>query len=381
MNIPFGKPIMGEEEFAAVREVMESGILVHGPKVKAFEEVFAAFTGARFAKAVASCTAGMHLFYFVNGLREGDEVLVPAQTHVATAHAVELAGGVPLFVDVDPLTGNMDPALAEAAITERTWGIAPVHYLGFPAAMDALCAVAKRHGLRVLEDCALALGARQGGVHSGLLGDAGSFSFYPVKHVTTSEGGMLITNDPELADAVARCRAFGVDRHYGERAVPGMYNVDRLGFNYRMNELSAAMGIEQMKRVQGFLDARRSNFVQMAQELGSMEEVRILHTGDKGDYFSSHYCLCALLSERLAPRRGEIIKALKAKGVGSSVYYPHPVPRMAYYRKKYGYTDGAFPHAARISDGCIALPVGPHLRSEQIHVVVETFKSVVKEVS
>lgn len=275
-QIHFGRPLVGDEERAAVMKVMEGPILVHGPLAGQFEAAFATFTGAPHAVSVSSCTAGMHLIYFALGYGPDDEVIVPAMTHVATAHTVELTGAKPVFVDAEDKTGNIDIAAIEAAITPRTRAIAIVHYLGVPVDMPKVVAIAKKHNLFLLEDCALAPGARVDGVHAGLHGDAGVFSFYPVKHLTTAEGGMIILKDGELAKKLRLVKAFGVDRTHGERKVPGVYDTVALGFNYRMSEIHAAIGIEQMKKLQGFLDARKTNFLALEAALQEGEAFRLL---------------------------------------------------------------------------------------------------------
>jgi dTDP-4-amino-4,6-dideoxygalactose transaminase len=194
--IPFARPMLGEEERAAVRTVMEGTTLVHGPKIEEFEQAFAAYTGAPEAVAVSSCTAAMHLAYLYLGLGPGDEVIVPAQTHVATAHAVEITGAKPVFAEADPATGNIDIKKLAGLVNDRTRALAVVHFMGLPVDMKPVVAFAREYNLFVVEDCALALGSSVDGVHAGLLGDVGCFSFYPVKHITTAEGGMLITRDP-----------------------------------------------------------------------------------------------------------------------------------------------------------------------------------------
>ena len=364
-NIPFGRPLIGEEERRAVQDVLSGPILVHGPRSVEFEKAFAAWTGARYAVSVSSCTAAMHLVYFSWQFGPGDEVIVPAQTHSATAHAVELVGAKPVFVDAERATGNLDIGALEAAITPRTRAIAVVHYLGVPVDMERLNAVARKHGLKVLEDCALAIGARYGGKHAGLLGDAGCFSFYPVKHMTTAEGGMILTSDGDFAARLARQKAFGVDRHQGERAVPGVYDVTMLGFNYRMNEIEAAIGIEQIKRLDAILARRERNYRALRAALAGLDEIRLFDEPPSGAV-SSRYCLSALLSDAVAPKRYEIVAALNQRGVGTSVYYPRAVPHMTYYARKYGYGTSSFPNAAWISAASIALPVGPHLQEEDM---------------
>src|SRR5262245_37818399 len=319
-NIPFGRPLIGEEERRAVMDVLSGPILVHGPRSQAFEKDFAAWTGAPHAVSVSSCTAAMHLLYFSWQYGPGDEVIVPAQTHSATAHAVELTGAKPVFVDAERATGNIDLDALEAALTERTRAIAVVHYLGVPVDMDRVTRIAGKRGLKVLEDCALAIGTRYKGQHAGLLGDAGCFSFYPVKHMTTAEGGIILTRDATLAARLTRQKAFGVDRHQGERAVPGVYDVTMLGFNYRMNEIEAAIGIEQVKRLDDILARRERNYRTLRAALATLPELTLFEEPPAGSV-SSRYCLSAMLDARLAPRRYEIVRALNARGVGTSVYY------------------------------------------------------------
>jgi dTDP-4-amino-4,6-dideoxygalactose transaminase len=376
-QIPFGRPIIGEAERRAVDEILQDPILVHGPRGRQFEQAFETFVGGGLARAVSSCTAGLHLAWFHLGLGPGDEVIVPAQTHVATAHAVELTGAKPVFVDADPLTGNLDLDQVELCLTPRTRGLSLVHFLGLPVEMERAMAMARRHNLFVVEDCALALGTYYKGVHAGLWGDVGCFSFYPVKHMTTAEGGMVLTRDPELASAVGLKRAFGVDRNPQERKEPGIYDVVELGFNYRMSEIAAGIGLEQLKRLPGFLEKREENYRILAAALAELEELEFLWAGDV-DFVSSRYCLSVILKQPHGHRRPGIVASLKEQGVGSSVYYPRPVPHMSYYRAKYGYPETSFPEAARISNRSIALPVGPHLEGEDMLYIAAAMKTALK---
>lgn len=374
-NIPFGRPMIGDEERRAVMDVLSGPILVHGPRSQAFEKAFAAWTGAPHAVSVSSCTAAMHLLYFSWKYGPGDEVIVPAQTHAATAHAVELVGAKPVFVDAERSTGNIDLAAVEQAVTERTRAIAVVHYLGVAVDMHRINRIAKAHELKVLEDCALAIGTRFHGQHAGLMGDAGCFSFYPVKHMTTAEGGVIVTREAALATRLSRQKAFGVDRHQGERAVPGVYDVTMLGFNYRMNEIEAAIGIEQVKRLDDILVRRERNYRTLRGALAQFSELTLFDEPAPPN-ISSRYCLSVMLNNKLAERRYEIVAALNERGVGTSVYYPRAVPHMTYYAEKYGYSKGSFPNAAWISATTIALPVGPHLQEEDMVYIGEAFKEV-----
>jgi len=381
MKIPFGKPLIGPEEKTAVLEVLEGPILVHGPKATQFEAVFAEYTKAPYAVSVSSCTAGMHLIYFTLGLGPGDEVIVPAQTHVATAHAVELTGAKAVFVDVDSVTGNIDIDQIEAAISPRTKAIAVVHYLGVPVDMLRVSAVAKKHGLFLLEDCALSPGTWLDGIHAGLHGDAGVFSFYPVKHLTTAEGGMIILKDGELAARLRHLKAFGVNRTHGERKIPGMYDAVALGFNYRMSELHAAIGVEQMKKLPTFLQQRRKNHERLEAGVKEVPGVTVLPQPVDELFCSSHYCLGMMLDEGFADKRPALMETLGEKGVGTSIYYPQPVPRMTYYREKYGYEENRYVNAAAISDRIVALPVGPHLGLAEMDYITESIKQVWSEMN
>ena len=246
-EILLGRPMTGESERAAVLDVLAGPQLVHGPRAKAFEAAFADMVGpGAHATTVSSCTAGLHLAYMHLGVGAGDEVIVPAQTHIATAHAVEITGARPVFVDCEAATGNIDAAAVEAALTERTRAISLVHYLGLPADMDRIMALADRHGLFVVEDCATAIGGSLHGTACGLIGDVGVFSYYPDKHLTTAEGGMVVSRHADVVDSIANIKAFGYDRSPNDRKVPGVYDVARLGLNYRMNEIAAATRLPQL---------------------------------------------------------------------------------------------------------------------------------------
>lgn len=377
--MPFGKPMIGNEEKEAVLKVLDGNILVHGPRAKEFEADFAAFTGANHAVSVSSCTAALHLSYFYFGLSPGDEVIVPAQTHVATAHAVELCGAKPIFADSEKITGNIDIDQIEEQITERTRAISVVHLLGMPVNMERVVKIAKKYNLFVVEDCALAIGSYFKDIHAGLHGDVGCFSFYPVKHMTTCEGGIVITKRQELAEKIARQRAFGIDRHMGERKTPGVYDVNMLGFNYRLNEMQAALGIEQVKKLKGFLQKRKENYEELSKGLKDIDKIKQFKSSHV-EYKSSYYCLSILLDEPSSRKRFEIVGYLNQNGIGTSVYYPKAVPHMNYYKNKYGYSENNFLVASWISRSSISLPVGPHLNVEDMKYIVTVLKKALRKV-
>lgn len=378
-QIPFGKPWITEDERQAVLGVLAGDVLTHGPQSQAFEREFAAFMGeGAHCLTVSSGMAALHLAYWQLGIGSGDEVIVPAQTHVATVHAVEYMGAAPVFADCDSRTGNIDPAVVESLITARTKAIGIVHFNGIPCDMDAIMRLADQYRLKVVEDCALAVGARFKGKHVGLFGDAAIFSFYPVKHITTGDGGMFATRHPDLAAKVAKARAFGVDRSFAERAIPGMYDVPTLGINYRMSDINASIGRKQLEKLAVILSRRHANFEALKAGLSDVKGVAVIDSANL-DQQQSWYCLSVVLEGAGVDKRNATVKALNAAGVGTSVYYPQPVPRLTYYRNKYNCDLALYPNAARISDQSIALPVGPHLTTDDMDYIASVFEKVCKE--
>ena len=377
--IPFGKPMIDEREKRAVAKVLEGDTLVHGPLSHEFEKAFAAFTGAPHAVSASSATAALHLAYIHLGVGPGDEVIVPAQTHVATAHAVEICGARPVFVDAELRTGNIDIDRIEAAITPRTKAISVVHYLGVPVDMGRVCDIARRRGLFIVEDCALALGSRLKGTHMGLWGDVGCFSFYPAKHITTGEGGMLITKHADVAKRIALLKAFGVDKAPQDRKVPGVYDVVEKGINYRMGEIASAMGVHQMAKIGGFLERRGANFRALRDALQGIKGLSHFESGGS-EYVNSYYCMSVILDQAIAEKRPQLQAYLKEKGIGTSVYYPQAIPNFTYYQQKYRHPRDAFPVAALISRASLALPVGPHLNEEDMKYIAVNLAAGLKAV-
>jgi dTDP-4-amino-4,6-dideoxygalactose transaminase len=377
-QIPFARPWITDEDRKAVIEVLEGHILTHGPQCKGFESEFAAFMGeGAHCVTVSSCMAALHLSYLHFGIGPGDEVIVPAQTHTATVHAVEWVGATPVFVDCDLQTGNLTPQGIASAITPRTKAISVIHFAGIPCDMPAIMALATQHGLKVVEDCAIALGARYEGRHVGLFGDAGCFSFYPVKHMTTGEGGMFVSRHEAVAQAVSRLRAFGVDRTHSERSIPGMYDVPSLGLNYRMSEMQAALGRSQVRRLKDIFAKRAELFGRYRRLLGAMKGVRLVDsTNPKA--VSSHYCVSVEFESPYAAKRDEIVMRLNAAGIGTSIYYPQPVPRMTFYKKKYGIEPSTFSNASQLSDHSVALPLGMHLEPADIDLIVASLADILK---
>ena len=318
----------------------------------------------------------MHLFYFTLNIGKGDEVIIPSQTHVATAHAVELSGATPVFVDSEFPTGNINIDQIEKKITKKTKAITVVHYLGNPGNMNKLKSLSKKYTLYLLEDSSLAVGAKIDNKHVGLFGDAGFFSFYPVKHITTGEGGMIILKNLKFSKLLRKKKAFGYDKSLDQRVYPGLYDVDQLGFNYRMSELHASLGVIQINKFKSFLIKRAQNFKYLSSKLKYLKEIKIvpnLNSRIKGSY----YCFSILVSKNLAKKRFKIINLLKIRGIGSSIYYPHPVPRLKYYKKKYKINKKNYLNAAEFSERIICLPIGPHMDKAKLDYLISILKKII----
>ncbi len=373
-NIPFGKPIIGKAEIDSVNKLLRQPILVHGQKTLSFEKKFSDYVGCKYAVAVSSCTAGMHLSYLALGIKKGDEVIVTSQTHVATAHCIEFVGAKPVFVDCDLETGNISVESIESKITKNTRAVSLVHFIGIPADILKIKSLAKKYKLYLIEDCALALGSKVNGVHVGLFGDVGSFSFYPVKHMTTIEGGMVITNNKRIDNFIRRARSFGYNKNRMKHNL--LYDVDLLGYNYRMNEVEAAIGLAQLDRMDYIIKRRMQNFNYYVSKLKDNENIGIL-MNKKQHSISSNYCFTIILKKRLSKLRDQIIDELKKTGIGTSIYYPGPVPLLKYYKKKYGLKFKSFPNAASISKNSISFPTAPHVNKSDIDKIVFNVNKVI----
>lgn len=363
MRIRFGTPIVSAADKAAVVEALGQRQLTNGGLVMQFEERFAEHIGGGKAIAVSSCTAGLYMALHALGVGHGDEVIVPALTFTACPHVVEALGATPIFADVWGETGVIDPDWAEACITRDTKAIMAVHYAGRPAYMGTLLDIGRRYHIPVIEDCATALGATHSERHVGLLSKAGVFSFHPVKHITTGEGGMVVTTDMDMYDKMRRLRQFGV--------VPGgdgrMYDVRGFGLNFRMTEMQAALGLSQLSTATQRLAIRERNYRTLS---SLMRQFDLLELGTGGAF----YTLVVVLPEGVD--QAEFRQNLLVEKVESSVYYPGPLPMMTYYREKYGYKLGQFPNAERISSRSVALSVGPHLNLDRITQTAIRFKRV-----
>lgn len=379
-QIDFGRPMVSVEEKEAVLRVLDSPQLVHGPQALEFETQFSKFIAGGYATSTSSATTALQLAYMVLGLGPGDEVIVTSFTHVATANAIRAVGATPVFVDVELVTGNISISSISAAITSNTRAICVVHYIGIPVNMGEILKIAESHKLSVIEDCALALGTTYNDKHVGLLGDFGAFSFYPAKHITTGEGGMLVSKNSDYIEEARKMKAFYYSKSVGERRIPGQYDIVGFGLNLRMSELAAAMGISQLKKISGFLESREANAKTLTEgfqsELGSF----ISHTTPLGK--SSYYCVTFVLKENRQDHREKIILALKNSGVGTSIYYPVALPDSQLYKSNSKMSKKvATENATTLALTNIAFGVGPHLTPSDLSYVREQLTSILAELT
>ena len=388
-RIPISKPFLGAEEHAALKVPLESGWVVQGPQVAEFERRFASYTGAAHALASTSCTTSLHLVVAALGLGPGDEVIVPAFTWVSTANVVEYQGATPVFVDIDLSTFNMDVAAFEAAITERTVGVIPVHLFGLCAEMDRILAVAERHGLWVLEDAACAFGAWYHGASAGTLGTAGAFSFHPRKSITTGEGGMVTTADPELARKVGVLRDHGASRtdfarHVGNASFL-LADYDELGFNYRMTDLQGAIGCVQMDRAPWILEQRTRIAATYDRLLDGLEWIAPPvvpkgHVHGWQSYVALFRPAAPTLAnvEHLHGRRNAAMARLEQQGIATRPGTHAPVC-LGYYATKYALRAEAFPNALLADRLSLSLPLYPELSDADQETVVAALRGAVAD--
>lgn len=374
-NIPIARPSIGEEEWQAVREPLMSGWLTQGPKVKEFENLFAKRHQVKHALATTSCTTALHLALAALDIGPGDEVLVPAFTWVATANTVLLCGAKPVFVDVDPITFNIDPRDIARRLTPKTKAIIPVHLFGLCADIDAIKEVAP--DLAIIEDAACAAGSGYKGRPAGSLGDLGCFSFHPRKSVTTGEGGMVSTNNDALAEKVNILRNHGASvseevRHHGPKPylLPAF---ELMGFNYRMTDLQGAVGVIQLAKLDQFIEERQhwANFYE--EQLQGIEWLRTPKVPDNYRHgWQSYVCF---VDENKAPfSRNELMERLQQAGI-STRPGTHAVHMLGYYAKKYNLKAADFPGAQAANNYSMAIPLHNRMTADDYAYVVNILTS------
>jgi dTDP-4-amino-4,6-dideoxygalactose transaminase len=377
--LPFGRPCLGEEEIREVVNTLESRWIGTGPKAIQFESRFAEYVHSRYALAVNSCTAALHLSLVSSGIGPGDEVITSPLTFAATANVVEHVGAKPIFADIDPVTLNIDPRNIEKAITPRTKAVIPVHYGGLPCDMDAIMALAHEHSLVVIEDAAHAVGGRYRGRMIGSLGNLTCFSFYANKNLTTAEGGMVTTDSEELAEQIEIYRLHGLSKHAWQRySSRKLLLSDALypGYKYNMPDLVASLGIPQLRKVEDFLATRECYARVYDQAFASLPGVRLQFRPNDGETrHALHLYVLILDLAQFRVARNDILNALLAENIGAALHYralhTHP-----FYRDTYGYAFEDFPVAAEVGESILSLPLTPCMSEKDVQDVIEGITKV-----
>lgn len=368
--IPYGRQSIDEEDIQAVVEVLRSDWLTTGPKVDEFERAFADLVGAKEAVAVCNGTAALHGAIYALGIESGDEVIVPPITFVSSANCVVFQGGVPVFADVDPDTLLLDPVQAETKITPRTKAIIAVDYTGQPCDYEKLQALANQHGLALVADACHSLGGEYKGRPVGSLADLNVFSFHPVKHITTGEGGMITTNDHTLARRVRMFRNHGITTDHRQREELGswFYEMVDLGYNYRITDFQCALGLSQLKKLPGWVTRRQEIARRYDKAFASLAEIEPLNVG-KNLTHAYHLYVVRLNLEKLQGERKEIFAAIRAAGIGVNVHYI-PVHLHPFYRQHFATKPGDCPIAESAYERLLTLPLHPKMSSQDIENVI-----------
>ncbi len=366
--IPYGRQSIDEADIQAVVEVLRSGWLTTGPGVEEFEKVFARFVEARHAVAVSSGTAALHAAVYALGIGPGDEVIVPTMTFAATANCVVFQGGTPIFADVDPETLLIDPDRIEDLITPRTRAIIAVDYAGQPCDYEALEGIARRRGLHLVDDACHALGAAYRGRSVGSLAGLNCFSFHPVKHITTGEGGMITTDDPELARRMRIFRNHGITTDHRERQARGawFYEMTDLGYNYRLTDFQCALGLRQLDKLPDWNDRRREIAASYDEAFREMSAVSPLSV--RPDVLHAYHLYVVRLQ---GVDRDVAFQALRAAGIGVNVHYI-PVHLHPFYRRRFGTGPGLCPVAESVYEQILSLPMYPGMSNEMIEMVIDS---------
>jgi len=362
--IPIAKPFLKNEEIEAVKNVMKSGFLVQGKKVKAFEEEFAKYVGVKNAVAVANGTVALDIALKMLGVRQGDEVVTPAFSFVASSNCILYQGATPVFADIDKRTFNIEPSNVAEKITRKTKAIIPVHLFGQTADMDALKEIAEDKRILLVEDASQAIGAEYKSCKAGGMADIGCFSFYPTKNITTGEGGMITTNDDKLAEKARLLRDHGQTAKY-QHAI--------LGYNYRMTEIAAAIGLIQLRKLDKMNDKRIENAKMLTKEIKDIPFLTPPHRDQRMKHVFNQYVI--RVEENCSMKRNEFARFLSKKGIETAVHYPIPICKQPLY-KKLGYNKIICPNAEEASKRVLSLPVHPLVSKKDIAYITSVLKEV-----
>ncbi|HEY4740063.1 MAG TPA: DegT/DnrJ/EryC1/StrS family aminotransferase [Candidatus Acidoferrales bacterium] len=371
MKIPLSSPDINDQDRAAVLEALDSGILSLGPRLVEFEQAVTKLTGSRYAVAVNSGTSALHLCVKAANIKDGDEIITTPFSFVASANCILFERAKPVFVDVDPVTLNIDVSKIEDAITPKTKAILPVHVFGRPCALTDITYIAKRHGLKIIEDSCEAIGAKHQDKPVGTFGETGVFAFYPNKQLTTGEGGVIVTDDPQIA---SRCRSW---RNQGRSDADGWLEHDSLGYNYRLSEMNCALGISQLSRIDEILAARArvAGFYDNAFE--DCFDVIPPRLSEPGSTVSWFVYVVQLGDDFDRDDRDSVIATLKQQGIGCRNYFP-PIHLQPLYQNMFGFGPGDFPVAEHAAERTIALPFFNRLSEEEVRFVCQSLANAMR---
>ena len=376
--IHFAQPLFGEEEKKEIIAALESGWVTLGPRTKQFEEQTAEYIGCKYAVAVSSCTAGLHLSLLAAGIGKGDEVITTIFTFAATANTIIHVGAKPVFVDIDSKTFNIDPEKIEEKITKKTKAIMPMHYGGQPVEMDKVMKIAKKHNLVVIEDAATAIGAEYKGKKVGNISDFAVFSFHPIKNMSTGDGGMVTTNNEKFAEQLSILRLHGMSKDAWKRhSASGswLYDIVAPGFKYNMTDLQAALGIHQLKKLDQFIKTREKYAQMYNMAFSDTPEITLPHVSSNIKHARNLYTIL-IDTKKLSIDRNTIVDKLKEANIGVSVYYI-PLYVFSYFKNNFRLKKADFPVAESIYARMMSLPMYPGMKKEDIDYVASTIKDII----
>ena len=364
--IPISRPFIGEEEKKAVMDVLDSGMIAQGPKVREFEEKFANFCSTEYSIAVNNGTAALHTALHVAGVGKGDEVITTPFTFIATANSILMSDAKPIFVDIEEDTFNIDLNKIEQKITKKTKAIIAVDLYGHPCDYDAINEIAKNNNLILIEDAAQAIDAEYKGKKTGSFGDIATFSFYATKNITCGEGGIVTTNNKDYADNAKLFRQHG-------RSKMTAYDYVGLGYNYRMTDISATILLGQLEKIDFITKKRIENAEYLSKELGGVKGIKVPIVREGYKHVFNQYTIKIENDFKLS--RDEFVEHLNKKGVSSAVYYPKPLHLCEHFRQ-FGYNGGDFPIAEKLSKQVLSLPVHPNLSEDDLRLIASTIKEI-----
>jgi len=377
--LPYGHQWIDEEDVKAVIEALHSDWITQGPKVAEFEEEFSRYVGVKYAVAVSSGTAALHTACFAAQIEKGDEVITSPITFAASANCVLYQGGTPVFADIDADTLNIDPVEIKKKITKKTKALIPVDFTGQPVNLEKILQIAQDNNLVIIEDASHALGATYKNSKIGSISDMTIFSFHPVKHITTGEGGMITTNSEKYYERLKLFRTHGITKEKDKLLNyegPWYYEMQELGYNYRLTDFQCALGLSQLKKIDKFISRRREIVKKYNYEFKDMSELKIPEINPTDSNPAWHIYMIQLNLDRLKVDRREIFEALRAENIGVNVHYI-PVHLQPYYQKRFGYRRGDFLRAENYYSRAITLPVFPKMSDIDINDVIKAMNKVI----